>query len=158
VVQGDETCPADLQPLAIGAAGTKFADEAKTVTVRLDYIDPLQPDKAPNTWRIAVTDAAGQPAAKATLAWSCAYMAVHGHATNPTAIQQTAPGAFELSDIYLGMYGPWQMKFWIDLTGATPSYAPQNGTAVGFGQECNPPDAAKSATNLTLDFCVPQDR
>jgi hypothetical protein len=155
---GDVRCSPDLKPLAIGPEGTTFSDAAKTVSVRLDNIDPLQPNKSPNTWRIAVLDSAGQPATQATIGWSCAFMAIHRHATNPTAIKQVRPGVFELSDIYLGMYGPWQMKFWIDLTGATPPYLPQSGTSVGLGLECEPADAARSAASLTLDFCVPKER
>lgn len=151
-------CPATLpKVLLTGPSGLTVSDPASGLSARIDDASPQIPDRTSNnTWKIAVTDAAGQPATQATISWACAFMEVHGHGSNPAAVNDLGGGVFEISKQNLSMYGPWAVRLWVDATGAEPNFVRQNG--LESGHECDPTNGSPSEPNIVYDFCVPDDR
>jgi hypothetical protein len=155
-----ETPPCDptLPKFTVGGSGIGLTtpDMTGALKVRIDSADHQPPAKAYNTWKIAIEDASGQPMSGATLNWACAWMEVHGHGSNPQAINDLGNGEFELVNQNLSMYGPWAVKLWVDPTGAGPEYLPQNGAKVMAGNNCMPSNGAVPAANVVINFCVPE--
>jgi len=154
-----EKCPTTWQPLIPGpeGEGTETTDPQTQIKARLDQATPNTPNKDLNTWRIAIQTQDNQPATSATIGWACAWMSVHGHGTNPKAIEKLDPGVFELSSINFTMYGPWSVRLWVDPTGQWPQYLPQNGTALADGTPCQPTNGVPSNYNIEFEFCVTDD-
>lgn len=156
--QQPETPPCDpmLPKFTVGMNGLTAHDSTGQIKVRIDDASSLVPQRNYNTWRIVVEDANGQPNPNAKLNWACAWMAVHGHGSNPQAVNDLGPGTFELFKQNLSMYGPWAVELWVDPTGAGPNYSPQTGAKVMAGDNCIPSNDAAPSPNVTFDFCVPE--
>jgi hypothetical protein len=153
--------PALQNVFKVGGAGVGLTttDAASNVAVRIQDATQIPPVKDnTNDWTIAITDAAGAPLPNAKLGWACAWMAVHGHGSNPQAIEDMGGGMFKLTSLNLSMYGEWAERLWVDPTGAGPQYLPQNGTRVGAGLECMPTNGAAAQYNIEINFCVPDTR
>lgn len=153
----DVPCDPSLPPFAVGGDGIGLttADTTGKIKVRIDDA-PKPPQKDYNTWRIAIEDVSGQPMPSAAINWACAWMAVHGHGSNPQAINNLGGGLFELSKQNLSMYGPWEVKLWIDPTGGGSMYSPQTGAKVLGGNNCDPSNGTTGAANVDIKFCVPE--
>jgi hypothetical protein len=149
-------CDPNLPDFTVGMNGLKATDSTGQFSVRIEDA-PKPPQRDYNTWKIAVEDASGQPMANAKLGWACAWMAVHMHGSNPQVITNLGGGKFELEKQNLSMFGPWEVRFWVDSTGAGPEYLPQSGgTKVALGNECMPTNGVTPSANIKFDICVPQ--
>jgi hypothetical protein len=158
-VDASEQCPANVEPFAIGASGLAKTDPATGLTVRLVDASASPPALDYNDWTIAITDAAGAPVQAAQITWACAWMAVHGHGSNPRQVKKLDAGRFELVKQNLAMYGPWQVRLWIDPTGASDAYVPQSGGGgIVGGEICTPSNGAPFAPTVVFDVCVPRSR
>ena len=153
--RASEQCPAGTPEFTIGAKGLTSMDAASGVAVRIDNA-PKPPERSFNTWKIVVTDASGAPMPNAQLTWACAWMAVHGHGTNPKKVEKVSDGVFNLLQQNFSMYGPWQVQLWIDPTGKAPAYAPQIVSGVENANACSPSNGAGATPNIRFDFCVPR--
>ena len=153
----DAPCDPTLPPFTVGGDGIGLTttDTTGTIKVRIDDA-PKPPQKDYNTWRIAIEDGSGQPVPNASINWACAWMAVHGHGSNPQAINNLGGGLFELSKQNMSMYGPWEVKLWIDPTGGGSTYSPQTGAKVLGGNNCNPSNGTTGDPNVDIKFCVPE--
>jgi hypothetical protein len=151
-------CPADLAKFAIGEAGLSVTDSEGRFSVRIDDASAAPPEKNFNDWTIAVLDADGKGMSEARINWACAWMAVHGHGSNPQSIEALGEGRFVLKRQNLSMVGPWAVFLWIDPSGAGAQYMPQRGTSIANGYECKPSNGTKPAADVEFDFCVPEDR
>jgi hypothetical protein len=154
-----ETPPCDptLPAFTTGPSGLTTSDTTGQLKVRIESADNQPPAKSYNTWKIVVEDASGQPMPSAKLNWVCAWMAVHGHGSNPQQVNKLGNGELELVKQNLSMYGPWAVKLWIDPTGAGPEYLPQDGAMVMAGNNCMPSNGAAPNPNVEIDFCVPEN-
>lgn len=150
---GAASCPADLEPFAIGAHGLTKSDPRTQLSVRVDKAN-FPPRRGMNDWQIVVTDAAGQPASNAHLSWACTYMPVHGHGKNPRSIERTGDGVFLLSQQNMSMPGPWQVQLWLDPSGRAPEYTPQLGAAVPDGMPCMPSNGVSLTPSVVFTVCV----
>lgn len=153
-----ETPPCDptLPAFATGPNGLTTTATTGAFKVRIDSADNQPPAKSYNTWKIVVEDASGQPMPNAKLNWVCAWMAVHGHGSNPQQVNNLGNGEIDLVKQNLSMYGPWEVKLWIDPTGAGPEYLPQDGEMVMAGNNCIPSNGADANPNVDISFCVPE--
>ena len=150
-----EQCPPSFPEFTIGAAGLTSRDPVSGATVRLDSA-PKPPEKSFNDWRIVIADSGGAPLADAQLTWACAWMEVHGHGTNPKNVEKLGNGVFNLVDQNFSMYGPWQVRLWIDPTGKAAPYSPQTVSGVDRGNACMPGNGASRTPSVSFDFCVPR--
>ena len=155
-------CPANTPTFADGPNGLQAPIDTKNgIAVRLIQAQFSPPAKMSNDWTIAVTDPAGAPTTNAQITWACAWMPVHGHGSNPTAIDNLGNGQFKLEKQNLSMYGGWEIQLWVNNTGAGTQYAPQNGGgSLLTGNACTP-DPSSGATgspNIMFNICVPQAR
>lgn len=149
-------CDPDTPEFTTGMSnGLKASDAAGDISVRIDQA-PKPPEKGYNTWEISVLDGAGEPNAGARLNWACAWMAVHGHGSNPQTITSLGDGRFKLEKTNFLMTGPWEVQLWVDGKGEGPEYMPQNGAAVAAGLNCMPTNGAKPSPNIKFKLCVPQ--
>jgi hypothetical protein len=149
-------CDPNLPAFTTGMNGLKVMDSTGQIAVRLDDA-PVPPVKDYNTWRISIEDASGQPIPTAKLSWACAWMEVHSHGSNPQGITNLGGGKYELTKQNLSMFGPWEVRMWIDPTGAGPEYSPQTGGVMVAGaNECVPSNGAKPSPNIKFPICVPQ--
>jgi hypothetical protein len=149
-------CPTNLKPFTVGPSGLTESDSAMQVSVRIDDANK-PPIKNYNDWTISILDANGQPNPTATLNWACAWMAVHGHGSNPKSIVNMGNGQYKLGMQNLSMTGPWEVRLWVDPTGQLPEYAPQAGARIMAGDECAPSNGAAPMNNIDFNFCVPED-
>ena len=150
-------CDPTWPGLTIGPQGTTADVESSAAKVRIDDADYLPPGLAFNTWQISILDDDGEGMPSAHLNWACAWMEVHGHGSNPKAINALGPGRFELKSQNLAMYGPWYVRLWVDTEGTGPEYLPQEGTGVVGGHECDPTNGTSPQYNTEFKFCVPED-
>jgi hypothetical protein len=153
----DVACPSDLKAFTTGASGLTETDSTKQISVRIDKASSVPPIKNYNDWTISILDASGQPNPNANVSWACAWMAAHGHGSNPKAIQNMGNGQYFLSMQNFSMTGPWEVRLWIDPTGQGAEYAPQAGARIMAGNECAPSNGAPTMWNLDFNFCVPED-
>ena len=156
-VDASAQCPPGLPTFATGPSGLQARDEKSGLAARIISSSASPPEKDFNDWTIALTDANGAPATTATLTWACAWMDVHGHGTNPKRVDVKGNGEFLLFHQNLSMYGPWQVRLWVDPTGAGAAYAPQSVSGVANGNACTGPNAL-AQPNLKFDICVPRTR
>jgi len=154
-ITASEQCPPGTPDFTIGSAGLTSRDDATGVAVRIDNA-PKPPERSFNDWKIVITDASGAAMPNATLSWACAWMAVHGHGTNPKKVESLGSGVFNLKQQNFSMYGPWQVQLWVDPTGKAAPYAPQTVSGVENGDACRPSDNPNAKPNIRFDFCVPR--
>jgi hypothetical protein len=154
----DEQCPANYLPFSTGEeAGIKVPVKDTGFEVRLLEADNEPPARDFNTWTIGIRDAAtGSPAATPVITWACAWMDVHGHGTNPRRVEKTDDADYQLSDQNLSMFGPWEIRLWIDPTGAETPYAPGSGSTERNGNACVPTHGAQGAPSAEFTVCVPR--
>lgn len=160
VIDGDvddpaSVCSPEIPPFATGASGLTQMDEAANLQVRIAEADWEPPAKDYNTWEIAVTDLAGAPLSDAVISWACSWMPAHGHGINPKAIEKLPDGHFSLVKMNLSMNGGWDVRLWIDPTGAAAPFA--GGTETRNSSACTPPDG-NAKQQIEFKVCVPRDR
>lgn len=153
--KASEQCPASFPEFTTGPAGLTATDAATGIKVRIDNA-PKPPERSFNDWKIVVTDASGAALPNAQLSWACAFMEVHGHGTNPKKVESAGNGVFNLQQQNFSMYGPWQVRLWIDPMGKGPAYAPQSVSGVENGNACIPSNGVSPTPNIRFDFCVPR--
>lgn len=147
-------CPETYKHFSVGASGTLVTDAASNIAMRVDD-GPLPPVFGNNTWTVSLTDAAtGAPAANAHITWACAFMDVHGHGSNPKAIENLGGGRYKVRDQNTRMFGPWELRFWIDPSGAAPDYVPT--TILENGKQCVPTSGPEGKPSFQFDICVPE--
>jgi hypothetical protein len=152
----EEKCPDDYLGFATGDKGLTVNVKDTELSVRLVDADHQPPKKDYNTWTVALLDqATGEPAADAVITWACAWMEVHDHGSNPKSVDVLGDNQYKLVDQNLSMFGPWELRLWIDPTGTEPVYAPRAGSAVLNTQACVPTSGPKGLHNTELKFCVP---
>lgn len=112
---------AAVEDLGAGGAGDAACDDrgqplvpeltlqgAHDVEVQLLSLEPPEPVVGDNTWLVSV-NRAGMPLEGATLA-VLPWMPEHQHASTKTVlVDETEPGTYRLSPVYLGMVGYWQI-------------------------------------------------
>jgi hypothetical protein len=157
---GDEMaeCAADYLAFSTGdEGGLRVPVKDTAYEVRLLGANHEPPKKDYNSWTIGVRDAAtGAPVPNATISWACAWMNVHQHGTNPKGFVSKGNGDFELVDQNLSMFGPWEVRFWVDPTGAAPMYDPQMGSTQRNGKACTPSTGPQVEYNTEFRVCVPR--
>ena len=147
-------CSDAYKHFSVGPSGTLVTDAASNVAMRVDD-GPVPPIFGNNTWTVSLTDTAtGAPAANAHITWGCAFMSVHGHGSNPKRLEDLGGGRYTVHDQNTRMFGPWEVQFWIDPTGATPDYVPT--TIIQDGKQCNPTTGPKGKPNFEFKICVPE--
>jgi hypothetical protein len=127
-------CPADYREFRVGEQGLLVTDPASGIGVRL-LDGPVPPNFGNNTWTIGLQDASGAAVTNAHLTWACAYMTVHAHGS---------------------MFGPWEVKLWLDPTGAAAEYAPQGGAGTLIRDACTPSSGPMGKPTVEFKVCVPQ--
>jgi hypothetical protein len=154
----EEQCPANYLPFSTGEeGGLKVPVKDTGFEVRLLEADSEPPARDFNSWTIGIRDAAtGAPAATPVITWACAWMDVHGHGTNPRRVEKVGDADYQLSDQNLSMFGPWEIRLWIDPTGAETPYAPGSGSTERSGNACVPTHGARGAPNTEFTVCVPR--
>lgn len=106
----DPTCNDRGQPLVFGVS----RQDAGGVEVQLQSLDPSRPVVGDNTWSVSVTraGAALEGAALEVSPW----MPDHQHASTKTVlVVETDPGIYQLSPVYLGMIGYWEVGIAIEV-------------------------------------------
>jgi hypothetical protein len=115
---------------------------------------PIPPEYGYNTWTIEILDATTKmPLPSARLTWQCSFMSVHGHGSNPKTVENLGNGQYKLTDQNLRMVGPWEVKFWIDPTGAMDEYLPTNNIITG--NACVPTSGVPGDPTIEIKVCVP---
>ena len=145
-------CPDNYKTFSVGPSGTVVTDPASNISMRVED-GPIPPIFGNNTWTVSMTDATGAPATNAHITWACAFMSVHGHGSNPKQMTNLGGGKYTLKDQNTRMFGPWEVQFWIDPTGATPDYVPT--TILADGKQCNPTTGPAGKPNFEFNICVP---
>jgi hypothetical protein len=153
----DEQCPANLEPLRDGANGSLQTDAKADLSVRVVSAQALPPARDFNDWTIAITNANGDALPNAQVTWACAWMPVHGHGSNPKALEKLDDGRFELKRQNLSMYGGWQIKLWVTADGGQ-EYVPPTSSGVLNGNVCQPSNGTTGEPNIVFDICVPRMR
>jgi hypothetical protein len=153
-----EECPSDTPTLTDGTSGLQVADAKSGIAARIIKAQYLPPALATNDWTIAVTDATGAAMPNAQITWACAWMPVHGHGSNPKAVDKLGNGQFNLEKQNLSMYGGWEVQLWVNATGTGTDYAPQNGGGSLTGNACTPQGTTTGNPNLVFNVCVPRAR
>ena len=148
-------CPADYREFRVGEQGLLVTDPASGIGVRL-LDGPVPPNFGNNTWTIGLQDASGAAVANAHLTWACAYMTVHAHGSNPKSVESLGAGKYKLVDQNLRMFGPWEVKLWLDPTGAAAEYAPQGGAGTLIRDACTPSSGPMGKPTVEFKVCVPQ--
>jgi hypothetical protein len=148
-------CDATHNGFAVGENGLLATDPNSGISVRV-LDGPVPPNFGYNTWTIALQDKTGAPASDAHLTWACAYMSVHGHGSNPKAVENLGGGKYKLTDQFLRMFGPWEVQLWIDPTGAEPEYASQGAASLIGGNACTPTAGLMGKPTVELKICVPR--
>jgi hypothetical protein len=155
--EGSAKCEPDYLAFSTGDEnGLHQAVEGTSFEVRLIEANHEPPKRDFNTWTIAVRDAAsGAPASTAVVSWACAWMNVHQHGSNPKQLESLGDGKFKLVDQNLSMFGPWEIRLWIDPSGKAPLYSPQGGSTQANGMACTPSSGPKGKYNTEFRICVP---
>ena len=154
----DEQCPANYLPFSTGEeAGLRVPVEGTNMEVRLLTADHEPPARDWNTWTIGIRDAAtGAPATTPVITWACAWMDVHGHGTNPKQVEKVGDADYQLASQNLSMFGPWEIRLWIDPTGTEMPYAPGSGSTERNGNACMPTHGMQGTANTEFTICVPR--
>lgn len=148
------SCKSDYLGFAVGPNGSAQTDPESGVTVKV-LEGSVPPNYGYNTWTIQLSDASGAPLPNARLTWACAFMSVHGHGSNPKAVENLGGGQYKLVDQNMRMFGPWEVRFWIDPTGAAPEYTPENAGILN-GMACIPTSGDMGEPNVEFKVCVPR--
>jgi hypothetical protein len=149
-----EECSADYQDFTTGKNGSLVTDAASGIAVRVTE-GPVPAEYGYNTWKVALLDATTMaPAPNARITWQCSFMSVHGHGSNPKSMTNLGNGEYELVDQNLRMFGPWEVRFWIDPTGQMPEYVPT--ASLLSGNACVPTTGAAGKANIEFKLCVPR--
>lgn len=144
----DESCPSDTPPFNFGPTGLSAVNESSGVKVFLEEASSKPPFYGTNDWTIAITDVSGKPMPEATLTWACAFMVHHGHGSNPKLVENLGDGRFRLLKQNLAMSGQWEIRLWVDPTGAAEAYTGGIGSARSV--------CAGPGEPLILRACVPR--
>jgi hypothetical protein len=146
-------CSADYLNFSVGPTSPAASTAGSAVAVRV-LDGPVPPEYGYNTWTIQILDAATmQPLPSAKLTWQCSYMSVHGHGSNPKTVENLGNGQYKLTNQNLRMVGPWEVKFWIDPTGAMDEYLPTNNIITG--NACVPTSGLQGNPTTEIKVCVP---
>lgn len=150
----DAKCPDDYLAFSTGPeTGLLQTDPKSGISVRV-LEAPNPPERDYNTWKVGLTDASGAPATGASISWACSFMNVHNHGANPMGVQNLGNGEFSLDKQYLRMFGPWEIRLWIDPTGAEV-FAPQDGTVTLVdGKPCMPTIGEAGVPSVEFKICV----
>jgi hypothetical protein len=149
-------CSADYLDFSVGPSSPLASNAEAGVAVRV-LDGPVPPEFGYNTWTIQILDAATMaPLPAAKLTWQCSFMSVHGHGSNPKSVENLGDGKYKLTNQNLRMLGPWEVKFWIDPTGAMEEYVPTSNIITGSA--CNPTTGLQGEATLELKVCVPDSR
>jgi len=149
--EADTSCPADTPPFNFGPSGLSATNESAGLKVYLETASDKPPFYGPNDWTIALTDLDGNPASNAVLTWACAYMPKHGHGSSPKDANNLGDGRYELLKMNMAMQGGWEIRLWVDPTGAGE---PFEGGGVGINRAaCAEP---RTVETLKLLACVPR--
>jgi hypothetical protein len=147
----DTSCPADTPPFDFGPTGLSETNEMAGVKAYLETASDKPPFYGPNDWTIAFTDLDGKPASNAVLTWACAFMPKHGHGSSPKRVNDLGDGRYELMQQNMAMQGGWEIRLWVDMTGAG---TPFKGGGVGINRSaCAQP---RTEPTLKLRACVPR--
>jgi hypothetical protein len=96
------------------AAGLEKTGRDGLLKVRLLQASPPGPAKGSNTWKIQVTDMAGNPVRGAKFDWTRSpWMPCHEHGTSvtPVAAETGADGSYAIDPLYFLMPGIWTTTF-----------------------------------------------
>ena len=149
-------CSADYLDFSVGPNSALASNAEAGVAVRV-LDGPVPPEFGYNTWTIQILDAATMaPLPAAKLTWQCSFMSVHGHGSNPKTVENLGDGKYKLTNQNLRMLGPWEVKFWIDPTGAMEEYVPTSNIITGSA--CNPTSGVQGEATLEFKVCVPDSR
>lgn len=148
---GAASCPTDTPPFEFGPMGLSTTNDADGIKVYLEDASDLPPALDYNDWTIALTDLAGNPLPDAQLTFACAWMGAHGHGSNPREVEKLGDGRYKLIRQNMAMYGGWEIKLWIDKSGAGTEYT-GGGGGIGI-KACSKP---MTDPTLVLKACVPQ--
>jgi hypothetical protein len=148
------SCKSDYLGFAVGPSGSAVTDAKSGVTVKV-LEGSVPPNFGFNTWTIQLSDASGVPTPNARVTWACAFMNVHGHGTNPKAVENLGGGQYKIVDQNMRMFGPWEVRFWIDPTGAEADYVPANAGVLN-GMACIPTSGEMAAPSVEFKVCVPR--
>jgi hypothetical protein len=152
-------CPAETPTFAAEATHGLEASDPKTgLSVRIIDANYSPPAKNFNDWEIAVTDQNGAPMPQAHVTWACAWMAVHGHGSNPRSVENADDGRFWLRKQNLSMYGGWQVRLWITTDAGARDYVFPKGSSLVNSAACQAPDSTMGSPNISFDICVPTER
>ena len=149
-----ESCKSDYLGFAVGPNGSAMTDATSGVTVKV-LEGSVPPNFGFNTWTIQLSDATGAPMPNARITWACVFMDVHGHGANPKAVENLGDGKYKIVDQNMRMFGPWEVRFWIDPTGAEPEYTPANAGVLN-GMACIPTSGDMGAPSVEFKVCVPR--
>lgn len=150
-VADNASCPADTPPFEFGPTGLGATNDELGIKVYLVDASAMPPKHDFNDWTIALTDLDGAPLPSAQITWACAFMPLHGHGSNPKAINDLGGGKFELEMQNMAMYGGWLVRLWVDLTGEGEPFE-STGTGIGT-RVCTEPGTTQT---LEIHTCVPQ--
>lgn len=146
-------CSADYLDFSVGPASPVTSNAESGVAVRV-LDGPVPPEFGYNTWTIQILDASTmEPMPNARLTWQCSFMSVHGHGSNPKAVENLGNGQYKLTNQNLRMLGPWEVQFWIDPSGAMPEYVPTSNIISGMA--CNPTSGLQGKPTIEIKVCVP---
>jgi hypothetical protein len=148
----DPSCPKDTPPFDFGPTGLNATNETMGVKVFLDEASSRPPQNGTNDWTIEFTDMQGNAMPTANLTWACAWMPAHGHGSNPKVVENLGMGRFKLLKQNMAMQGGWEIKLWVDPTGAGETYTGSNAGSINR-TACTKPGTDPS---LTLRACVPR--
>jgi len=147
-------CSADYLDFSVGPSSPLATNAEAGVAVRV-LNGPVPPEFGFNTWTIEILDANTMaPLPNARLTWACTFMSVHAHGSNPKAVENLGNGQYRLSNQNMRMLGPWEVRFWIDPTGAMPEYMPKQATTLN-GDACSPSTGLQGNPTIEIKACVP---
>jgi hypothetical protein len=102
------TCQNDPRVDTYVANFTK-ASPSGQMKVSLMASDPAPPEKGTNTWKVKITDGAGDPVSNAPITVST-FMPDHGHTSSVKPSAAAGPdGTYDLSNLYFFMPGVWRV-------------------------------------------------
>lgn len=147
-------CSAEYLNFSVGPTSPLTTNAEAGVAVRVQN-GPVPPEFGYNTWTIDLLDAnTMEPLPNARLTWACSFMSVHAHGSNPKAVENLGNGQYKLTDQNMRMLGPWEVRFWIDPTGAMPEYMPKQATTLN-GDACSPSSGLMGDPTIEIKACVP---
>jgi hypothetical protein len=147
----DTSCPVGTPPFEFGPSGLSATDKAMTMKVYLEEASDKPPLYGTNDWTIQITDMMGAPMPAAKLTWACAFMPLHGHGSNPKTVTDLGDGKYELVKQNMAMQGGWEIRLWVDPTGAGTTYT-GGGSSINK-MACSEPGTVET---FVLQACVPR--